>query len=357
MPRKSKEIKCDAATRKELERMANSQKEEKRMVERARIILGLLDGKQIKTIVIEQGVEENTVTKWRDRFDEMGLKGLRDAPRSGKPKTYDEAWEKMVLEKLDEVPPEGLKKWDQPTLAKELNTSEDAIQRFLHSKGIQLSRIRTWCISTDPEFTSKAADIVGLYLSPPENALVISVDEKPSIQALSRKTGYVKTGNGKMVRAVKSTYRRNGTQNLFAAIEVAKGLIHGKTTATKKRVDFLAFMDDLLEELPQGENIEYHVILDNYCIHKRCDEWLENHKNVYFHFTPTSASWLNMIEIWFGIMTRKILTGVSFDSTSELADAIKSYISLYNESAEPFIWKKREVVGSQIKDTVNNLYG
>ena len=357
VPRKSKEIKCDEATRRELERMANSQKEERRMVERARIILGLLDGKQIKTVVSEQGVEENTVTKWRDRFDETGLKGLRDAPRSGKPKIYDKAWENLVLEKLDEPPPKGLKKWDQPTLAKELNTSEDAIQRFLHSKGVQLSRVRTWCISTDPEFAAKATDIVGLYLSPPENALVISVDEKPSIQALSRATGYVKTGNSKVVRAVKSTYRRNGTQNLFAAIEVATGLIHGKTTATKKRVDFLAFMDDLLEELPQCESTEYHVILDNYCIHKRCDEWLENHKNVHFHFTPTSASWLNMIEIWFGIMARKILKGVSFDSTSELSNAIKSYISHYNESAEPFIWKKRDVVGSQIRNTISNLYG
>jgi transposase len=357
MPRKSKEIQCDMATRKELERIANGQKEEIRMVQRARIILDLLDGKQIKTVAAEQGVEENTVTKWRDRFDAKGLAGLRDAPRSGKPRTYDEEWERKVIAKLDEPPPEGLTKWDQPTLARVLNTSEDAIQRFFQRQGIQLSRMRSWCVSTDPEFAEKAADIVGLYMAPNENAVVICVDEKPSIQALSRRVGYVKTRNGKKMRAINSTYRRNGTRNLFAALEVATGIIHGKTTATKKRVDFLDFMDELLLELPQRESVEYHVIVDNYCIHKRCDEWLELHKNVRFHYTPTSASWLNMVEIWFNIMSRKILRGASFDSTDALADAMKKYIAHYNESAEPFVWKKREVTGSQIKNTISNLYG
>jgi transposase len=319
--------------------------------------LGLLDGKQIKTVVAEQGVEENTVTKWRDRFDEKGLPGLQDAPRCGTPRIYDEDWEKAVIAKLDEAPPEGLTKWDQPTLAKELNTSEDAIQRLFQRKGIQLSRMRTWCVSTDPEFAEKAADIVGLYMAPEENAVVICVDEKPSIQALSRRVGYVKTRDGKTMRAINSTYRRNGTRNLFAALEVATGIIHGKPTATKKRHDFLAFMDNLLLELPKKESTEYHVIMDNYCIHKRCDEWLAANKNVKFHYTPTSASWLNMVEIWFNIMSRKILRGASFDSTNALSAAMSEYIEQYNKSAEPFIWKKREVSGSQIKNTITNLYG
>jgi len=159
------------------------------------------------------------------------------------------------------------------------------------------------------------------------------------------------------VSAVKSTYKRNGTQNLFAALEVATGAIFGKTTKAKKRVDFLAFMDDLLKELPADEDAEYHVILDNYCIHKRCDEWLVAHPNVFFHFTPTSASWLNMVEIWFNIMTRKILRGASFDSTAALSEAINGYIKAYNETAEPFVWKKREVSGSQIKNNISNLRG
>jgi transposase len=321
------------------------------------MVLACLDGKRIKDIASELGETEPNVIKWRDNFAVNGIAGLYDAKRSGKPVTYGEEWQKTVFAKLDEPPPHGMTRWDTPTLAKELKTSEDAVQRFLQKQGIQLARLRTWCISTDPEFTLKATDIIGLYLNPPDNAMVISVDEKPSIQALSRTTGVVKTNNGKIVSAMKSTYRRNGTQNLFAALEVATGIIHGKTTKTKKRPEFLAFMDDLLEELPKSKTIEYHVILDNYCIHKRCDEWLSKHKNVFFHYTPTSASWLNQIEIWFNIMTRKVLRGASFDSTEQLSTAIMEYINSYNDYALPFVWKKREVKGSQIRDNLSNLCG
>lgn len=355
MARKAKTVECDEQTKRELERISRSQSSENRLVRRARIVLGCINGQRIKDISMELGEQEDVVIKWRDRFMARGIAGLYDAKRSGKPVTYGDEWKAAVLEKLDEKPPNSQARWDGPTLAAELHTSEDAIQRFLQKEGIQLARMRTWCISTDPEFAVKAADIVGLYLNPPENAIVISVDEKPSMQALSRTTGVVKTSNGKIVSAVKSTYKRNGTQNLFAALEVATGVIHGKTTKAKKRVDFLAFMDDLLAELPEDETTEYHVILDNYCIHKRCSEWLDVHPNVFFHFTPTSASWLNQIEIWFNIMTRKILRGASFDSTKALSDAIIAYIHAYNDSAKPFIWKKREVNGSQIKDKMSNL--
>jgi transposase len=210
-------------------------------------------------------------------------------------------------------------------------------------------------VSTDPEFAAKAADIVALYLAPPEHAIVVSVDEKPSIQALSRTTGYVQTRNKKTITAIQSTYRRNGTANLFAALEVATGQIHGKTTKAKTRVDFQAFMDDLLSELPQQESMEYHVILDNYCTHKKNEAWLEHHPNVFFHYTPTSASWLNMVEIWFNIMSRKVLRGASHDSTEKLCRCIHTYIEAYNETAEPFVWKKREVHGSQIRNTISNL--
>ncbi|MDR0380172.1 MAG: IS630 family transposase, partial [Candidatus Accumulibacter sp.] len=286
-----------------------------------------------------------------------GLPGLLDKSRSGKPVTFGDEWKASVLAKLDEKPPHGMARWDGPTLAAELNTSPDAVQRFLQKEGIQLARMRTWCVSTDPEFAAKAAEVVGLYLAPPENAMVISVDEKPSIQALSRTTGHVVTHNGKFVRAVKSTYRRNGTQNLFGALVVATGQVIGKATKTKKRVDFLAFMDELLVQLPQEPDQDYHVILDNYCIHKRCNEWLEQHPNVHFHFTPTSASWLNQIEIWFNILGRKVLRGASFDSTTELVTAIETFIKHYNEIAEPFVWKKRAVKGTQIHDTLSNLRG
>jgi transposase len=357
MARKAKQVQCDEKTYTELKRIANSQSSEIRLVRRARIILGCIDGKQLTEIANENNEQIDVIIKWRDRFMENGIKALHDAPRTGKPVTYGDEWKAAVLAKLDEKPPNGQARWDGPTLASELNTSEDAVQRFLQKEGIQLSRIRTWCISTDPEFTAKAADIVGLYLNPPENAIVISVDEKPSMQALSRTTGIIKTTDGKIVSAIKSTYKRNGTQNLFAALEVATGIIHGQTTKTKKRVNFLSFMNDIVKELPIDDTTEIHVILDNYCIHKRCDDWLESHPNIYFHYTPTSASWLNQIEIWFNIMTRKVLRGASFDSVTALSESIQAYINAYNETAKPFIWKKREVSGSQIKDILSNLRG
>lgn len=355
MPRKAKQLNCTEADIIKLNKIVNSQKSEQRMVRRAKMILLCADGCQIKDIAEKLGERPNTIISWRDRFIKCGLEGLYDQPRSGKPVTYGDRFRSLVLNKLSQKQPYGLAHWDGPTLAKELGVSVDAVWRLLRKEGIQLSRQRTWCVSSDPEFTTKAAEIVGLYLAPPEKAVVICVDEKPSVQALSRTTGYVQIRNGKMVRAVKSTYRRNGTQNLFAALEVATGIIYGKTTKYKKRVDFIAFMDELLNELPLDEGKEYHVILDNYCIHKKNDEWLAKHENVYFYFTPTSASWLNQVEIWFNIMTRKVLRGASFDSTQQLCEAIRKYISAYNETAEPFIWKKREVKGSQIKDTIPNL--
>jgi transposase len=208
-------------------------------------------------------------------------------------------------------------------------------------------------VSTDPEFIPKSANIVGLYLNPPENAIVISIDEKPSIQALERSTGYVATQNGKIVQGFKSTYKRHGTLNLFAALEVATGAIHTQTTRQKRRVEFLAFMDQLLLDLPKDK--ELHVILDNYCIHKKNDAWLAVHPNIYFHFTPTSASWLNQVEIWFGIFSRKALRGASFHSIEQLRQAIEAFVAAYGPTAKPFMWRKREVKGSQLKNTIVNL--
>jgi transposase len=196
---------------------------------------------------------------------------------------------------------------------------------------------------------------IGLYLAAPTKAIVISVDEKPSIQALSRPTGYVVTHNQKVVRGIKSTYRRNGILNLFAALQIASGVVYTQPAKTKKRVDFLAFMDDLLRELPSAAEKEIHVIFDKYCIRKRCTQWLAEHPHVQFHFTPTSASWLNQVEIWFGIFTGKVLRGTSFDSTEQLSIAIEKYVNAYNSVAKPFVWRKRDVKGSQLRDTIANL--
>jgi len=169
-------------------------------------------------------------------------------------------------------------------------------------------------------------------------------DEKPSIQALERSTGYVCTSNGKIVQGLKSTYKRNGPLNLFAALNVATGEITAGTTIQKRRVEFQEFMSGLVADISQDKEI--HVILDNYCIHKRNDSWLERHPNVHSHFTPTSASWLNQVEIWFGILSRKTLRGASFKNTEELRDAMEAFIAAYNPTAKLFVWRKRKVKGS-----------
>ena len=182
---------------------------------------------------------------------------------------------------------------------------------------------------------------------------MLSVDEKPSIQALERATGYVQTSSGKIVRGLKSTYKRHGTVNLFAALEIATGVVRGKTTQTKKRIDFQAFMSEIIVDQPADRHI--HVILDNYCTHKKNETWLAAHPNVTFHFTPTSASWLNQVEIWFGIFTRKALAGASFRSAEQLTQAIHEFTAAYNERAAPFVWRKREVKGAQLRHTIVNL--
>jgi transposase len=324
------------------------------MVERARIILACLEGKEIQQVARDLGTSIPTVSKWRRRFGKQGLAGLVDLPRSGKPATYDSAFRDRVLALLEQAPPKGLSHWDGPTVATALGASVYAVWRVLRKEGIYLQRLRTWCVSTDPEFAPKAADVIGLYLNPPINALVLSVDEKPSIQAIQRPSGYVETDNGAVVRAMKSTYKRNGTLNLFAALEIATGQVYAQTTEQKKREDFRRFLDAIIADLPADKEI--HVILDNYCTHKRNDEWLAKYAGrVQFHFTPTSASWLNQIEIWFGLLTRKSLRGASFANKDQLRIAIEAFVARTNENPKPFHWRKREVKGSQLRNTIINL--
>jgi transposase len=353
MPRRAPIPECSENDRKTLDQLARSRTEEARLVERAKIILKCLAGERVHKIAKDLHVRPNTVIEWRSRFEKHGIKGLKDRPRSGKPARYNAQFRDDVLSTLELPPPAGQARWDGPAVAKHLDTSVDAVWRLLRKEGICLSRQRSWCVSTDPEFIPKAADIVGLYLNPPENALVISVDEKPSIQALERATGYVETDNGKIVHGYKSTYKRHGTLNLFAALEIATGAIHTQTTQQKRRPEFLAFMDQVLAGLPNDKEI--HVILDNYCIHKKNDEWLAVHPNVQFHFTPTSASWLNQVEIWFGILSRKALKGASFENIEQLRQAIEAFVAAYGPTAKPFVWRKREVKGTQLRNTIVNL--
>ena len=354
MPRHAPKLECSAEEKASLVALTKSRTEEARAVERARIILASLAGKEIQEVAREVGVSNPTVTKWRGCFALWGLRGLRDQLRPGKPVKYDAAFRNRVLALLEQPPPRGMSHWDGPTVAEKLNSSVYAVWRVLRREGIYLQRLRSWCVSTDQEFAPKAAEVVALYLNPPVNAVVLSVDEKPSIQAIERSSGYVETDSGAVVRALKSTYKRHGTLNLFAALEVGTGQVHTKFTDYKKREDFLKFMEEILAGPPQDREI--HVILDNYCTHKRNDDWLAKYEGrVRFHFTPTSASWLNQIEIVFSLLQRKTLSGASFRTKDQLREAIEAFIQKHNERAKPFRWRKREVKGSQLHNTIINL--
>jgi transposase len=256
MPRVAPILSCTQEQHLELTRISGSRTEEVRLVERAKIVLACISGKQNLEIANDFGVIPSTVGRWRHRFSKDGIAGLRDTHRSGKPPTYGPELRTRLLAKLEEKPPIGQATWDGGSLALALGVSDHAVWRIMRKEGIQLSRFRSWCVSTDPEFSTKSADIIGLYLNPPECALVISVDEKPTIQAIERTLGYVHTSSGKIVRGMKSTYKRNGTINLFAALNVATGVVQAKTTQTKKRPDFQMFMDEVIAQHPKDkENV------------------------------------------------------------------------------------------------------
>jgi transposase len=355
MSRPPKQIPCDAKVRAQLIEITRSRTQASGLCLRARIVLRCLEGEQIQAIAKAYNMSNSTIIRWKNRFIENGIAGLMDHARSGRPATYQQEFKQAVLTKLEHDPPKGFAQWDGVLLAQELDCSKHAIWRLLREQRISLARRRSWCVSTDPEFVPKAADVVGMYLTHDENALVICVDEKPNIQALERLTGYAVSSDRKLIRGIESTYERHGTANLFAALEIATGRVHGKMTDTKQKTKkgFLSFMDDLLAELPVAN--EYHVILDNHSIHKPHELWLEQHENVFFHYTPTSASWLNMVEIWLGILTRKSLRGASFTSIASLCEHIGNFVAAYNQTAKPFVWRKREVQGAQLTSNAQNF--
>src|ERR1700733_1236197 len=354
MPRQAPELECSAEDKASLLALTKSRAEEARAVERAGIVLACLEGKEIQQVARELKVSVPSVSKWRRRFSLWGLRGLRDQPRPGKPVTYDNAFRNRVLALLEETPPPGMSHWDGPAVAEKLDASVHAVWCVLRREGIYLQRRRSWCVSTDKEFAPKAADVVGLYLNPPLNALVLSVDEKPSIQAIEPASGYVETDSGKVVRGLKSTYKRHGTLNLFAALEVGTGQVKTKFTEYKKREDFRSFLDDVLADQPPDKEI--HVVLDNYSPHKRNEDWLGKFEGRgQFIFTPTSNPFVNKIEIVFSLLQRKTLNGGSFKTKDQLREAIEAFFRRHNAHAKPFRWRKREVKGSQLQNTIVNL--
>jgi len=334
-----------------VERRATSAK---RDVFRAEVILRAAAGDSNEQIAAVLKTRPATVSKWRGRFLVERLNGLQDAPRPGKPATYDQQTERRVLQQLDQPPPKGFARWNGALLAATLeDISDDQIWRVLRKYGISLERRRSWCVSTDPCFAQKAADVVGVYLNPPENAIVLSVDEKPHIQALERAQGWLKLPNGKALTGFQHDYKRHGTTTLFAALEVATGLVKGNHYKRRRRVDFLDFMNALIQQYPSRQ---IHVILDNLNTHKpKCDRWLTRHKNVHFHFTPTHASWMNQVEIWFSILQQHSLAGASFTSPGQLRQHIDDFIAAYNQTAHPFEWKKQTVFQKHPKTLYANL--
>jgi len=320
---------------------------------RLRIILRAAEGKTNEQISQELDVCVPAVRKWRGRFAQAGLESLSDKPRSGKPTKYDHTFRQRVLAALEETPPAGQSTWDGPSLAAHLQVSDDAVWRLLRREGICLQRQRSWCISTDPEFTPKAADIVGLYLAPPENGIVLSVDEKPHIKALERAQGYLRLPNGAALRGFGHEYTRHGTSTLFAALNVGTGQLKAGHFARRRRREFLAFMNEVVADYPDRE---LHIVLDNLNTHKpKVDRWLARHPRVHFHFTPTHASWLNQIECWFSILSRRALNAASFTSVQKLREAIDRFIDAYNRTAAPFEWRKRVVHAVPLKHSYADL--
>ena len=334
--------------RAELEGLAGSTKSEYRMRQRARIVLLAASGAATREIGRRVGCTTGTASKWRVRYARDRLPGLDETGNRGAEPKYGPGTGQRILALLDQPPPAGYSNWTGKLIAGTLgDVHEQYVWRFLRAHKIDLSGRKSWCESNDPDFVSKAAEIVGLYMAPPENAIVLSVDEKPSIQALERAQGYLKLANGRSITGQSHDYKRHGTTTLFAAFDVLSGNVIGRHYKRRRRVEFLDFMNRVVEAYPDRE---IHVVLDNLSTHKpKRDMWLARHKNVSFHYTPTHSSWLNQVEIWFSILSRLSLKGASFTGVPELIRHISDFIDTYNQDAQPFLWTKSKVYQKRLK--------
>ena len=308
-----------------------------KLVRRADIILAAAEGLNNK-VISERGLGSvQTVCLWRKRYAESGIEGLEDQPKPGRPRT-------IGRDKIAEIvattltPPEGVTHWSARRLAKGMGVGKSTVHRIWQTHDLKPHRVETFKFSKDPQLREKVVDIVGLYLNPPEQALVLGVDEKSQVQALSRTQPLLPLRPGQIERHTHD-YKRNGTTTLFAALNVATGEVIGGCQPRHRHQEFLRFLRQLDKEIPAKE---LHLILDNYGTHKEdtVKKWLNRHKRFHLHFTPTGASWMNMVEIWFGILTNQAIRRGSFDSVTHLIGAIKAFLSRWNEGAKPFVWTK-----------------
>jgi transposase-like protein/transposase len=305
--------------------------------ERAEIVLAVAGGDGVSGAARRLGVSRPTVIKWRDRFAADGLAGLRDLPRSGRPKTIDDA---QIIAATLQASPERLAvtHWSSRLLANHLGIGDATVARAWRAYRVQPWRQGTFKFSTDPELEAKVRDVVGLYLDPPRNAIVLCVDEKSQIQALNRTQPILPVRPGLPEKATHD-YKRNGTTTLFAALEVATGTVTDRCYDRHGKAEFLDFLKLVAKTYPRRR---LHVVLDNYHTHKHDDinQWLAKNPRITLHFTPTSGSWLNLVEVFFAIITRQAIRRGSFDSVTQLVAAIRAFIAGYNDRCKPFVWTK-----------------
>jgi transposase len=307
---------------------------------RARIVLACADPQATNTAIAKRlGVSRQSVVTWRQRFSAHRLDGLGDAPRSGAPrKVTDDAVERLIALTL-ETQPEGATHWSTRSMAQRTGLSQTMVSRIWRAFGLRPHRHETFKLSSDPAFVDKVRDVIGLYLSPPARALVLCVDEKPQIQAVER-TAPVLPMRPAQVERRTHDYKRHGTTDLFAALDVKAGTVIGACKRRHRAVEFRAFLDEVEAAVPA--DLDVHLVLDNAATHKTriIHDWLVKRPRWRLHFTPTSASWLNLVESWFALLTRRRLQRGVFTSTADLEAAIRAYIEQTNAAPKPFVWTK-----------------
>ena len=306
---------------------------------RARIVLACAEGQDSKAVASRQRVTPQTVGKWRARYVELRLDGLLDAPRSGAPRTIDDAQVDAVIAKTLESVPDGATHWSTRTMAREAGLTQTAVSRIWRAFGLQPHRQETFKLSTDPMFVDKVRDIVGLYMAPPLMAMVLCVDEKSQIQALDRTQPQLPLAPGIPARRTHD-YERHGTTTLFAALDIATGQVIGETHRRHRSSEFLQFLRTIEANVPTM--LDIHLVMDNYGTHKTPSirDWFTRHPRFHVHVTPTSASWLNQVERWFATLTLRYIRRGTHRSTRQLEDAIKHYVKVNNDDPKPFIWAK-----------------
>jgi transposase len=326
------------ADRAELDRLQRGPSTPAGVSRRAQAVLLMSDNLSNVEIARRTGYTPVQISRIRRRFAEEGIGGLTDRPRSGRPPVMTEAHSARVVALALKAPPKGLSHWSTRELAHRVGLSHTTVHRIIQAHDLKPHRLQTFKFTTDPDAEQRIRDVVGLYLKPPTNAVVLSVDEKTQIQALERTQPLLPMRPNLPARQTHD-YRRHGLTSLYAALEVASGNVIGECSPRHTAADFLRFLK-LLYRRYRGR--ELHVILDNSSTHSTPEvrAWLAAHPNVHFHFTPKGASWLNMIEAWFGILTRKSVRRGSFPSVRRLVAHIRAYIEHWNDNATPFVWTK-----------------